>query len=286
MINNAGFGGFMGGLGGILASALNASMQNMNSDMNDKDEAVSTHEQCLHSHDYEKLFNVDLEEIDVAQLKKGEFFYALVKGVVTSYVCMEDPTVASDGEVFLGNVKRLDEENTAVDVYRYNSETNRFALVDSSCDPEDLIADGQLNAGDIIMICPLMKNEPLVSDIGGDFQDPYGLYIVAESMEYIRASMVAGGDPDAKVNPNHYEESQPVTIENEVDDSNAEDHHEENDEETSDINPAYLELYSATMLLNYFSMYGDSIKECAKIMNAMDSIDNQGLPDSNPNEEK
>ena len=286
MINNAGLGGFMGGLGGILASALNASMQNMNSDMNDKDEAVTTHDQSLHSHDYEKLFNVDLEEIDAAQLKKGEFFYALVKGVVTSYVCMEDPTVASDGEVFLGNVKRLDEENTAVDVYRYNAETNRFALVDSSCDPEDLIADGQLNAGDIIMICPLMKNEPLVSDVGGDFQDPYGLYIVAESLNYIQASMVAGGDPDAKVNPNHYEESQPVTIENEVDDSNAEDHQEENDEDSSDINPAYLELYSATMLLNYFSMYGDAIKQCAMIMNEIDSIDNQGLPDSNSNEEK
>lgn len=288
MINNAGLGGFMGGLGGILASALNASMQNMNSDMNDKDEAVTTHDQCLHSHDYEKLFNVDLEEISAGELKKGEFFYALVKGVVTSYVCMEDPTVASDGEVFLGNVKRLDEENTAVDVYRYNPETNRFALVDSSCDPEDLIADGQLNAGDIIMVCPLMKNEPLVSDVGGDFQDPYGLYIVAESMEYIRASMVAGGDPDANFNPEHYEEeSQPVTIENEADDSNAEDHQEENDdEETSHINPAYLELYSATMLLNYFSMYSDAIKECAKIMNEIDSIDNQGLPDSDPNEEK
>ena len=136
------------------------------------------------------------------------------------------------------------------------------------------------------MVCPLMKNEPLVSDVGGDFQDPYGLYIVAESMEYIRASMVAGGDPDAKFNPNHYEESQPVTIENEVDDSNTEDHHEENDEEFSDINPAYLELYSATMLLNYFSMYSDAIKQCATIMNEIDSIDNQGLPDSNPNEEK
>jgi hypothetical protein len=263
-------------------------MQNMNPGMNDNDATVAIHDESLHAHDYEKLFNVDLEEISAGELKKGEFFYGLLKGVVTSYVCMEDPTVSPNGEVVLGKVKRLDEENTAVDVYRYNPETNRFALVDSSCDPEDLIADGQLSAGDIIMVCPLMKNEPLVSDVGGDFQDPYGLYIVAESMNYIQASMMAGGDPNEKMNPDHYEEeSQPLTIENEVEDSDTEENAKEEQEnnENPDIDPDSLELFSATMLLNYFSMYSDAIKQCATIMNEIDSIDNEGLPDSDPNKE-
>ena len=265
MINNVGLGGFMGGLGGILANALGASMQNINPGMNANDAAVAIHDESLHAHDYEKLFNVDLEEISAGELKKGEFFYALVKGVVTSYVCMEDPTVSPNGEVVLGNVKRLDEENTAVDVYRYNPETNRFALVDSSCDPEDLIAEGQLHAGDIIMVCPLMKNEPLVSDAGGDFQDPYGMYIVAESMDYIQASMVAGEDPSDN---QPEEEPQTITVKNETDDD------QEDDDEERDINPESLELISATMLLNYFSMYEYPIKRCAMIMNEIDSIDN------------
>lgn len=278
MINNAGLGGFMGGLGGIIANALSASMQNANPEMIANDEAVASHELSLNPHDYEALFNVDLEEITAGELKKGEFFYGLLQGVVTSYVCMEDPTVAPNGEVVLGNVKRLDEENIAVDLYRYNQETNRFALVDSSCDPEDLIAEGKLSAGDIIMICPIMKNEPLVSDAGGDFQDPYGMYIVAESMDYIQASMVAGEDP---CDNQPEEEPQTITVKNETDDD------QEDDDEERDINPESLELISATMLLNYFSMYEYPIKRCAMIMNEIDSNgNNDEMNDNNPTNEE